>query len=102
MRQPDHIEIHYEQMRQLIDHFLDEADEISTVIQRLEQDVYALQAGGWTGPDAAIFIQEVRNDLLPALIRLRAALREGGEITESVERIFNQSEVNAHYLFRRK
>jgi len=96
----DKIEANYEQLGSIAKSFSQEADTIETMLKQIQSNIDQLEAGGWIGRGANSFFAEMRDDVVPGVERLQAALEEASQTTNEIAKLFREAEETASSRFR--
>jgi WXG100 family type VII secretion target len=88
----------YRQLEEISKTFNQHADEIATQLQRIKQGVDKLEGGDWQGVGAELFLNEMNDDVMPAINRLRNALLIAGQESNRIAQQFIQAEDDAAKL----
>lgn len=93
------IQCNYDQMNQIGQAFERQASLMDELQKRVMQTVGQLQGGHWVGIGANNFYSEMQNLVVPAMNRLKNALREGSNTSKKIGQIFRQAEQEASQQF---
>lgn len=96
----DNIQIDYDEMARIAKQFERSAAETQQTLLRVRRQLTALQNGGWQGRGSASFMAEMDNEVVPAIDRLQATLREAQRVTIQVARDMRQAEEEASNVFK--
>lgn len=97
----DHnIEIHYEEMDEIIKVFEERMTQTEQLMKLVQGGVEDLRQGGWKGEHAERFYQEMDNRTLPALQHLTIALQTSADVAQKISATFQQAEEEAASLFK--
>lgn len=96
----ENIQIDYEEMARVAKQFERSAAETQQTLLRVRRQLTALQNGGWQGRGSASFMAEMNDEVLPAIDRLQAAMREAQRVTIQVARDMRQAEEEASNIFK--
>ena len=88
------IQADYDQLAQLANLFVQEAQNIESWTGKAAQAVDALQSGGWSGEAANKFFNEWQS-ILPNLNKLRDALETSSSQVQVISQIFTDGENRA-------
>ena len=79
--------------------FGSESARVKSTIDRLNRVIQVLEGGDWIGEGATAFFNEMRSEVMPALVRLMKALESGSSITEQINRIIEEIEQGCVHFF---
>ena len=63
--------------------FGSESARVKSTIDRLNRVIQVLEGGDWVGEGATAFFNEMRSEVMPALVRLMKALESGASVTRA-------------------
>jgi WXG100 family type VII secretion target len=96
------VQLNYDDLLGIRERFSRNGDVVSQMIQNLRAKMDVLENGGWVGRGAQAFYNEMHNEVLPALERLRAA--QGDHTVQQLQAIIDRghaAEEQAGNLFKR-
>lgn len=96
----ENIQIDYDEMARIAKQFERSAAETQQTLLRVRRQLTALQNGGWQGRGSASFMAEMNDEIVPAIDRLQATLREAQRVTIQVARDIRQAEEEASNVFK--
>jgi WXG100 family type VII secretion target len=79
--------------------FGSEATRVKSSIDRLNRVIQVLEGGDWIGEGANAFFNEMRSEVMPAMLRLVKALEMGADATRKTGQVIDQLEQDATQLF---
>ena len=91
----ENIQIDYDEMARIAKQFERSAAETQQTLLRVRRQLTALQNGGWQGRGSASFMAEMNDEIVPAIDRLQATLREAQRVTIQVARDIRQAHLRA-------
>ncbi len=94
------VQIHYQQIEQLIQRFGKQQTQVQTILQRLKQSIQALEHGGWQGDAASACFNEFNHEIVPAYTRLANVFSESQRVLQQLAVVFHEAEAEAAALFR--
>lgn len=97
--QPAIIQVHYAKLEAIAQRFDTQGESIDALLSRLESSSHNLRAGGWIGEGADAFFAEMSSELLPAIMRLAAALYEAARVARQIALLMGEAEAEAAALF---
>jgi WXG100 family type VII secretion target len=86
------IQVNYEDLSQIAKRFEAQGHQMDILRQRLARKVEDLQHSGWQGQGQRAFSQEMHEDVLPAVERLKLALEASSGLTLKIIQIFQNAE----------
>jgi WXG100 family type VII secretion target len=92
------VRAHYDQLSSIAHTFVQQADLTQKTFQQLSQHIDALQGGDWRGRGADAFYREMRDAVLPGMVRLTAALKAAAQTTAHINQVMRQAEEQAARL----
>jgi WXG100 family type VII secretion target len=96
------IQANYDELARISQQFSQQASESEQTLQRIQNCVGELQAGGWIGRGADGFYAEMDDEVFPALQRLCRALEDGASTMRRLSDIIRQAEEEAAGTFMRR
>lgn len=97
----DEIRADYEQLNQVANRLVQQAQTIQQMTQRVKASLAQLEQGGWIGRGANAFFDEMNGELLPACQRLYDVLSDSSQTTKEIVQIMRQAEEDAASPFKR-
>jgi len=94
------IQADYEQLAQVANLFVQEAQNINSWVGRAVQTQQNLEGGGWTGEAASKFYADWY-ELTPKLAKLIQALETSSQEMQAISRIFTEGENRAANALKR-
>ena len=79
--------------------FSREAELAQQMFDLLSKQMSSLESGDWVGQGANAFYSEMHNQVLPALVRLRDAMRHSAGVTRQIRQIMQAAEIEAAAIF---
>ena len=79
--------------------FGSESARVKSTIDRLNRVIQVLEGGDWIGEGATAFFNEMRSEVMPALVRLMKALESGASVAEQINRIIEEIEQGCAHFF---
>ncbi len=79
--------------------FGSELARVKSTIDRLNRVIQVLEGGDWIGEGATTFFNEMRSQVMPALVRLMKALEMGASVTQQISRIVDEVEQSCISFF---
>jgi WXG100 family type VII secretion target len=79
--------------------FDDQADQVRTVYEKIENQLEVLEKGGWEGPNADKAFEIFRQVLLPAVQRLSKGLDQASTTTRQVAKMIRDADEETKSLF---
>ncbi len=95
----DEIRADYPRLRQVAAQFVNHANAVRQVQQRIQRSSQDLQ-GAWTGRGSQAFFAEMTTEVLPALQRLSSALYRAQAVTLQIGQVLQAAEEEAARPFR--
>jgi WXG100 family type VII secretion target len=95
------IRVQYEDLDQVANRFANQAEEVVAMDRSVRQRMKALEDGGWIGRGAESFYEEMNDQVLPSVQRLRRALEQASELTHKIANVLHEAEDEAATYFRR-
>ncbi len=92
------IQANYQQLGQIYDKFRQQADCAQNATKQIKGGVDQLR-NSWTGDGAKSFLNEMDNEIFPALTRLQQALIRGAEDIKKIGETLHTAEEEAQNLF---
>ena len=89
---PDQIQVNYEVLNEMENKFVQLADEVQEMANKIKSRDNSLRQGGWIGRGSDAFYAEMDDLVMPAIARLKRALDEGGQALNRMARIFDEAE----------
>ncbi len=96
----DVIQAQYDKLADISNRFGGQAEASKELISRVQQSMQPLQQGGWQGRGSAAFFGEMNGEVLPAMLRLVAALDQARSVTQEIARVVQHAEEEASRPFR--
>jgi WXG100 family type VII secretion target len=96
----DEIRADYDQLEQVASQFVNEAQAIQAMQQKVRSSYAKLVDKGWIGQGATAFFDEMDSKVLPTQEHLQQALEQAGQITQKIAQAIRQAEEQASSLFR--
>src|SRR5688500_9200802 len=96
----DEIQADYDELEQISSQFINQAQSIQAMIQKVRGSYAKLADKGWIGMGANSFFDEMEQLVLPSQQRLQDALEQASEATRAISDGVKQAEENASSLFR--
>ncbi|MFV9504535.1 MAG: WXG100 family type VII secretion target [Oscillochloridaceae bacterium umkhey_bin13] len=97
----DEIRAEYEQLNQVASRFVQQAQAIQQMTQRIKASMAQLEQGGWIGRGASAFFDEMNGELLPACQRFYNVLNDSSQATKEIVQVMRQAEEEAAAPFKR-
>lgn len=94
------VQAQYEQLDQIAARFAAAAEKEQVLLQKVNRCTDVLRNGAWEGKGIVAFLIEMDGEVMPAHIRLVAALNEASHTTSQVAMLVRQAEVDAASLFQ--
>ena len=94
------IQVDYDRLAEVAAGFGRNAESAAALQKAVQHSVEALQQGGWEGRGSGAFFTEMQSEIMPALQRLGAALRQGQQVSGQLSRLLRQAEEKAAEPFR--
>jgi WXG100 family type VII secretion target len=79
--------------------FGSESARVKSSIDRLNRVIQVLEGGDWIGEGATAFFNEMRSEVMPALLRLMKALETGASVSEQINRVIEEIEQGCSHFF---
>lgn len=79
--------------------FRSESTHVKSSIDRLNRVVQVLEGGDWVGEGATAFYNEMRSEVMPALLRLMQALEMGATVTQQINQVIEEVEQETVHFF---
>jgi WXG100 family type VII secretion target len=97
----DEIRAEYDQLDQLANRFVQQAQAIQQMTQRVRSGLEKLESGGWIGLGASAFFEEMHGELLPACQRFHDVLNDSSQASKEIAQILRHAETEAAAPFKR-
>jgi WXG100 family type VII secretion target len=94
----DEVKADYEQLEQVAQRFMNQAQSVQETLQRVRGSMETLQ-GGWIGRGSDAFFAEMQGEVLPATQRLQEALETANHVTRIIVQIMQQADEDASQPF---
>lgn len=85
----------YEALTQIAQAFGRQSEAVGQALQRVQRAKDTLQGGDWAGKGAKAFYQEMDDQVLPSVQRLRQALQTAQQVTRQIAQILEGAEQDA-------
>jgi len=95
----DEIKADYEQLEQVAHKFAHQSQEIQQMMQQVRGGMDKLN-DDWIGRGSKAFFSEMRDKIIPAMVRLQQALEEGNRVTKEISQTMQQADEEASSPFR--
>lgn len=95
----DEIRVNYEELAQVASRFTNQAQVVEQMLRKVRGCVEKLEDDGWIGMGADSFFAEMDGEVLPAVGRMIAALREGATQANAIAQTMQQAEEETRALF---
>ena len=90
-----HIQCEHDQMGQVAKTFMQHAEEVASVHQRIKAAQDKLADGDWIGKGADKFQQEMENSINPSMRGLQQAMEEASKVSKDVSKVMHEAEEDA-------
>ena len=94
------IRVDYNALEKIAASFVEQSESIAYLLQCVRGAVTPLEHGGWMGQGAEAFFSEMDSDVLPAVLRLREALRQAGDVSQQICNLMQDADEEASAGFR--
>lgn len=95
----DKIQANYDELARVVARFTACAERSDELRRRIEGRLAGLEDGGWVGLGADSFFAEMRGEVLPAQLRMSAALRAAAATAREIAGLMAEAEEQAARLF---
>ncbi len=79
--------------------FRSESSRVKSSIDRLNRVIQVLEGGDWIGEGATAFYNEMRSEVMPAMLRLMKALEMGADVTQKIGQVIDELEQESTRFF---
>ncbi len=94
------VQANYESLERTAQRFAQQAEEQTQMARAADRALAPLHSGGWIGRGSQAFFAEMHTEVMPALQRLIAALREAEDVTTQMRQLMQEAEAEAARLFQ--
>ncbi len=89
------VQADHDELKDIQQVFNAQASAIESVNKNLQSRIETLRGGDWIGNGATAFLQEMDNQVMPALIRLQKALTEASRFAQQASAFMQTAEDEA-------
>ena len=96
----DEIRVEYDTLETIAGRFGQWAEANADLLSRVNRSVQALEDGGWEGRGREAFLNEMKDEIFPAMQRLTGALETARSVTLAAKALIEQAEEEAANFFQ--